>query len=55
MGMLFNCSTDNIGLHLKNIYDSRELDEKATTEKISEMPRRLAVRSNFTTSMQLSE
>ncbi len=35
MGMLFDCSTDNIGLHLKNIYDSGELDEKATTEKIS--------------------
>ena len=24
MSMLFNCSTDNIGLHLKNIYDSGE-------------------------------
>ena len=35
MSMLFNCSTDNIGLHLKNIYDSGDLDEKATTEKIS--------------------
>lgn len=35
MGTLFDCSTDNIGLHLKNIYDSGELDEKATTEKIS--------------------
>ena len=35
MGMLFDCSTDNIGLHLRNIYDSGELEEKATTEKIS--------------------
>ncbi len=35
MGMLFDCSTDNIGLHLKNIFDSGELEEKATTEKIS--------------------
>ena len=35
MGMLFDCSTDNIGLHLKNIYNSGELEEKATTEKIS--------------------
>ena len=35
MGTLFDCSTDNIGLHLKNIYDSGELEEKATTEKIS--------------------
>ena len=35
MGMLFDCSTDNIGLHLKNIYASEELEEKATAEKIS--------------------
>ena len=35
MGMLFDCSTDNIGLHLKNIYASGELEEIATTEKIS--------------------
>lgn len=35
MSMLFNYSTDNTGLHLKNIYDSGELDEKATTEKFS--------------------
>ena len=35
MSMLFDCSTDNIGLHLRNIYDSGELEEKATTEKIS--------------------
>ena len=35
MGMLFDCSTDNIGLHLKNIYESRELQEGATAEKIS--------------------
>jgi hypothetical protein len=35
MGMLFDCSSDNIGLHLKNIYDSGELQEEATAEKIS--------------------
>ena len=35
MAVLFDCSTDNIGLHLKNIYDAGELDESATTEKIS--------------------
>ena len=35
MGMLFDSSTDNISLHLRNIYDSGELEEKATTEKIS--------------------
>lgn len=35
MSMLFDCSTDNIGLHLKNIYESGELQEEATAEKIS--------------------
>ena len=35
MAILFDCSTDNIGLHLKNIYDTKELDKEATTEKIS--------------------
>lgn len=35
MGMLFDCSSDNIGLHLKNIYESGELIEEATAEKIS--------------------
>ena len=35
MATLFDCSADNIGLHLKNIYDATELDKNATTEKIS--------------------
>ena len=35
MGMLFDCSTDNIGLHLKNIFASGELDKASVTEKIS--------------------
>ena len=35
MSMLFDCSTDNISLHLKNIYENSELQEDATTEKIS--------------------
>ena len=35
MGMLFDCSSDNIGLHLKNIYEIGELQEGATAEKIS--------------------
>ena len=35
MGMLFNCSTDNIGLHLKNIFASGELEKEAVTEKIA--------------------
>ena len=35
MSILFDCSTDNIGLHLKNIFNSNELDVNSTTEKIS--------------------
>ena len=35
MATLFDCSTDNIGLHLKNIYNEGELDEKSTTELFS--------------------
>ena len=35
MGMLFDCSTDNIGLHLKNIFASGELVKDSVTEKIS--------------------
>ena len=35
MATLFNCSTDNVGFHLKNIYESGELKEEATAEKIS--------------------
>lgn len=35
MAQLFECSTDNIGLHLKNIFASGELDAEAVTEKSS--------------------
>ena len=35
MAMLFDCSSDNIGLHLKNIFKSGELDENSVTEKNS--------------------
>lgn len=35
MAELFECSTDNISLHLKNIYEEEELTQAATTEKIS--------------------
>lgn len=35
MAELFDCSVDNIGLHLKNIYSERELSEKSTTEESS--------------------
>lgn len=35
MAILFDCSTDNIGVHLKNIFDNGELSKAATTEKIS--------------------
>ena len=35
MGMLFDCSSDNISVHLQNIYDAQELKKETTTEKIS--------------------
>ena len=35
MSELFDCSADNIGLHLKNIFESGELDKNSVTEKIS--------------------
>ena len=35
MAELFDCSTDNISLHLKNIYSEEELDEKRTSEEFS--------------------
>lgn len=35
MAELFDCSTDNISLHLKNIYREEELDEEPTTEFFS--------------------
>ena len=35
MANLFDCTTDNISLHLKNIFKDNELDENAVTEKTS--------------------
>lgn len=35
MAELFDCSTDNISLHLKNIYADGELSENATTEEFT--------------------
>ena len=35
MAELFDCTTDNISLHLKNIYAEEELTPEATTEKFS--------------------
>ena len=35
MAELFDCSSDNISLHLKNIYEEEELIREATTEKFS--------------------
>ena len=35
MAQLFDCSADNIGLHLKNIYETGELTQEATTENFS--------------------
>lgn len=35
MAKLFGCSSDNISLHLNNIFSSGELDKNSVTEKIS--------------------
>jgi len=35
MSVLFGTSTDNVGLHLKNIYQEGELEEVRTTEDFS--------------------
>jgi hypothetical protein len=35
MAALFDCSTDNISLHLKNIFAERELNEISVTEDFS--------------------
>ena len=35
MAKVFDCSTDNISLHLKNIFKDSELDENSVTEKSS--------------------
>ncbi len=35
MSELFQCSTDNVSLHLRNIFEDGELNEKATTEEYS--------------------
>ncbi len=35
MAQLFDCSSDNIRLHLKNIYETGELTQEATTENFS--------------------
>jgi len=39
MGLLFDTSADNIGLHLKNIYVEEELSEAATAEDFSVVQR----------------
>lgn len=40
MAELYNCSPDNIGLHLKNIYSDLELDKISTTEDFSVVRKR---------------
>lgn len=39
MGELSGCSSDNISLHLKNIYEEEELDEISTIEDFSVVQR----------------
>lgn len=51
MAELFDCSTDNISLHIKNIYSEGELDKNATAEEFSvvqnEGSRRVNRKSTF--------
>ncbi len=35
LALLFNCSIDNVSLHLKNIFESNELQENSVTEEFS--------------------
>ncbi len=35
IALLFDCSTDNVSLHLKNIFESSELQESSVTEEFS--------------------
>jgi len=35
MAQLFDVSTDNVGLHLKNVFEDGELTREATTEESS--------------------
>ena len=35
MSKVFECSTDNISLHLKHIFEDNQLDKKSVTEKCS--------------------
>ena len=35
MSLLFGCSSDNVSLHLKNIFESNELEENSVTEIFS--------------------
>jgi hypothetical protein len=35
MAELFDCSTDNISLHLKNVFDEKELEQNSVTEEYS--------------------
>ena len=35
MSKVFECSTDNISLHLKHIFEENELDKKSVSEKCS--------------------
>ena len=40
MAELYNCFSDNIGLHLKNIYADLELEEKSTSAIFASSKRR---------------
>lgn len=43
MAELFGCSSDNISLHLKNIFEAGELEKDSVTEKISQLPQMVKI------------
>lgn len=43
MGELFGKNTDTIGLHIRNVYRTGELEEKGTTEKYSVVQREVSL------------
>ena len=45
MAQLFDCSSDNISLHLKNIFSSGELDKDSVTPQIRNRPHKMTQRS----------
>jgi hypothetical protein len=55
MSILFDCSTDNVDLHLKNIFSSNELDANSTTVAQTEGDRKVNRTMSFYHCQELSQ